>query len=101
MVIENNIIEKIIFLRKILEDNNINIKKSILFGSFTKQQQTEYSDIDLALISDDFTGNRFEDIEKLIPFIKQVDPYIEIHPFSSEDKDNFFLNQIIKEGIEI
>jgi predicted nucleotidyltransferase len=39
----------------------IDIEKVILFGSFAEERQSEWSDIDLAIISDDFKKmNHFE-----------------------------------------
>jgi predicted nucleotidyltransferase len=37
----------------------INIDKVILFGSFAEKRQSEWSDIDLAIISDDFSKMTF------------------------------------------
>ncbi len=61
MVKRNNQNLKIIkrFLKKVSEE--IEIDKVILFGSVSKGKQKRWSDIDLAIISDDFKGiNNFE-----------------------------------------
>lgn len=39
--------------------NNCNIEKVILFGSFVRGRQKRWSDIDLAIISDDFRKMNF------------------------------------------
>lgn len=57
-----DIIKKFIFA---LESNNIKINRAILFGSFAKGNSNEWSDIDVALVSDAFIGKRFIDREKI------------------------------------
>jgi predicted nucleotidyltransferase len=44
-----------------LERNKIPIKRAILFGSYAKGFARPESDIDVALISDVFSGDRFKD----------------------------------------
>ena len=56
-----DILNKIIQFLNILEKNNIHINKAILFGSYAKGTFNEWSDIDIALVSDNFQGNRFLD----------------------------------------
>jgi predicted nucleotidyltransferase len=48
-----------------LEKNNIPIKEAILFGSYAKGNYHDWSDIDLALVSDAFEGERFRDRNKI------------------------------------
>ena len=60
-----NIIEIINrFLQK-LEKSDIYVKVAILFGSYANGTYNEWSDIDLALVSDSFCGIRFYDWDKL------------------------------------
>lgn len=86
-----------------LESNNFKIKKAFLFGSFANNNQDEWSDIDLALISDSFTGNRFEDKMKIHKFKAIVGWDISPMPFREEDFYNsyFARDEIIAKGIEI
>jgi uncharacterized protein len=44
-----------------LEKNNISIEQAVLFGSYAQGTYTSWSDIDLALVSSDFEGDRFKD----------------------------------------
>ncbi|OHB46831.1 MAG: nucleotidyltransferase, partial [Planctomycetes bacterium GWF2_40_8] len=48
-----------------LNRNNIPIKEAILFGSCAKGNYQEWSDIDIALVSDIFEGNRIDDKDKI------------------------------------
>jgi predicted nucleotidyltransferase len=90
------------FIRQ-LNANNLPIRQAYIFGSYAKGQQTEWSDIDLALVSDQFEGNFFYDRCKLSPYVIKIDTDIETHPFRPEDftKDNPFVEEIIETGIQI
>jgi predicted nucleotidyltransferase len=54
-------IEKVDNFIKEIKLSGLNIKKAILFGSFAKGNQREYSDIDVALAADEFIGFGFID----------------------------------------
>jgi predicted nucleotidyltransferase len=61
----------------------------ILFGSYAKGNNTEDSDIDIAIISKDF---------------EDIDARIEPHPIKTEDyeeKSNPFIQEIINTGIKV
>ncbi|MEO5569422.1 MAG: nucleotidyltransferase domain-containing protein [Bacteroidia bacterium] len=80
----------------------VQLKKVILFGSIARNQQQEYSDIDVALISDQFVGVGFVDIPL---FIKALRNHFIIQPktFSSMDfeEGDAFTDEIKRTGIEI
>lgn len=104
MVVKKNIIKNIKRFYKELKKNNvINIKSIYLFGSSVKGNINSYSDIDVAIISDSFTGFRYEDRAKINPFILKTNINIEIHPFSPEEfnRKNPFAKEIILNGIKI
>ena len=76
--------------------------KVILFGSVANGKAHEDSDIDVALVSDQFTGNPFSDWHLLSPInIRFAE--IEPHPYSSEyfELGDPFIEEIKKTGIEI
>ncbi len=52
------------FLSELAEDG-IGIEQAILFGSYAQGTFDEWSDIDLALVSSTFEGDRFRDREKI------------------------------------
>ena len=85
------------------KSDNINIEKVLLFGSYSKGNQNEFSDIDLAVVSNDFEGNRFKDNMKLARARVRTNINLETHPFRSEDfnEDNLFVKEILKHGIQI
>ncbi|KAF0153492.1 MAG: hypothetical protein FD143_24 [Ignavibacteria bacterium] len=76
--------------------------KVFLFGSYAKNNSHEWSDIDLLLISDQFTENIFDNL-KLFSKINIRFPIIEAHPYSTSYylSGDDFLNKIEKESILI
>ena len=48
-----------------LEKNNLSVRKIVLFGSYARGNPRDYSDIDLVVVSDEFTDNRWENQTKL------------------------------------
>ena len=97
--------EIIMILKKLLsalKKNKIKIDRAYLFGSFAKETNSECSDIDVALISDDFCGIRYLDIKKIGRIVRNIDYRIEVHTFSSEGtSESMFLGEIIRNGIKI
>lgn len=104
MVVATDEVIKVVekFLR-IVKDANIRVEKAILFGSYARGNAGEWSDIDIAIVSPDFSGIRFYDSKRLIPFLLKIDTRIELHPFRPEDftEDNDFVREIIKNGVEV
>ncbi|MEI6614895.1 MAG: nucleotidyltransferase domain-containing protein [Chrysiogenales bacterium] len=99
---KSEVLKTIRKLLKLLKKNGICISESYLFGSYARNEAKEGSDIDLALISDDFCGIRFIDIKKIALFIQDIDDRIEAHTFSNKDKDeSLFLSEIISKGIRV
>lgn len=86
-----------------LEKNQIHIQEAIVFGSHAKGIAKPESDIDIALISDDFTGDRFEDRRKIVPLRRKIDSRIEPIPFKPEDFNNggTLVEEIKRTGITI
>ncbi len=82
---------------------NIKVKNIYFFGSYVKGKNHRYSDIDLAIISDDFTGFKFEDRKKINPLILKTNINIEVHPFTSKEfrEKNPFVMEIIETGKKI
>jgi len=95
-----DIVQKFI---QVSENSGVTIERAIIFGSYVRGDYNEWSDIDLAVVSPDFTGIPFYDRQILVPFILKVDTRIELHPFRSDEflTDNFFINEIVKNGLEI
>ena len=90
-------------LLDVLRAANIRIEKAFLFGSHARGNPGKWSDIDVALVSPDFSGMSFYDSKKLNPFVLKVDTRIELHPFRPEDftEENDFTREIIKSGVAL
>jgi predicted nucleotidyltransferase len=80
----------------------INIEQAFLFGSVAKNQQREFSDIDIALISNQFSKN-FITNSRLTSKINIKYPLIEVHHFNSNyfKLGDPFIKEITTSGIEI
>ncbi|MCX6154775.1 MAG: nucleotidyltransferase domain-containing protein [Candidatus Kapabacteria bacterium] len=85
------------------QKDNITIDHAVLFGSYAKGTNHEYSDIDVAVISDDFEGTRLFDNIKLADATIRTSIDLETHPFRTEDftEDNPFVKEILEYGIRI
>lgn len=88
---------------EVLSASGVRPWKVYLFGSYANGNQDEHSDIDLAIVSDSFSGNRFRDRELLMRLRRQVDLRIEPHPFLPEEftSDNPETVEIILSGIPL
>jgi len=79
------------------------VKKAYLYGSAVSGRFTKNSDIDIAIVADDFSGDVIEDLLMLMKLRRQIDNRIEPHPFKPDDfeLDDPFVAEIISTGIEI
>jgi uncharacterized protein len=86
-----------------LRENEIPIKRAILFGSYARGGYTEWSDIDIALVSSIFEGNRFIDRGKIRKINLSVSSDLEILPYRPQDftVDDPFVREILETGVEI
>lgn len=69
----------------VLRENGISVDKALLFGSWAKGTARDESDVDVALVSPFFTGDRFMDRRKIVPLRRKINNNIEPMPFSPED----------------
>ena len=102
----DSVIGKIKKLKSTLkEEFKMNISKVILFGSYAKGNPRMNSDIDLAIISDDFKRrDRIKLTQFLLKIGQSIDINIEPLGFSEEEYKNCdkrtFLAEIKKHGVE-
>lgn len=90
------------YLKK-LDENHIHIKEALLFGSQVKGRADKWSDIDIALVSDDFEGNRYEDKNKIRKITLSVNPMLSPLPFRTSDfsEKDPFVKYILKTGTKL
>ena len=74
-----------------------------LFGSYVRGNARADSDIDIAVVSDSFTGDPVDDLTALLLMKSEIDNRIEPHPFLPGDftKDNPFAREIMETAIRI
>jgi predicted nucleotidyltransferase len=84
-------------------NKKFDIKDIYIFGSYSKNNFNEDSDIDVLVISDDFTGDLMDDMLDLMRIRRKIDLRIEPHPLRSEDftEDNPFIKSIKKDLLKI
>jgi predicted nucleotidyltransferase len=86
-----------------LNRHNIPIREAILFGSYAKGNYHEWSDIDIALISEIFSGDRIDDKDKIRKITLSVSSQIEVIPFSLRDFNlqNPLAKEILTTGMKL
>lgn len=70
-----------------LRKHGIAVQSVFLFGSWTMGRASEESDIDVALVSDAFTGDRFLDRRRIVPLRRRINTRIEPIPFQQQSFD--------------
>ena len=86
-----------------LEENHIHVQRAVLFGSYAEGRANEWSDIDIALVSDAFEGDRFDDRSKIRRITLSVSSDLSPLPFRPEDfiSENPFVREILEKGVRI
>lgn len=92
-------------INKFIEEikKQYNITAIILFGSYAKGTENEDSDIDIAVISDDF-DDIYDCMATLMGMTWDIDARIEPHPITTEDyqnKSDPFVKEVIDTGIKV
>ncbi len=102
MVTRETAINTAKFFVRDCELSGLTFYKTLIFGSVAKGNMHEWSDIDLLLISDQFSDNIFDNL-KLYSKINIKYPLIETHPYPTSYFKNgdSFIEQITKESIEL
>ena len=86
-----------------LRKNNVRIREAILFGSYARGDYQEWSDIDIALVSDTFEGNRIDDKDKIRKITLSISSEIEVIPFAPDDfnLNNPLAKEILTTGVRL
>src|SRR3990167_2105087 len=90
------------YIKKVIKAG-IRVNKAYLYGSHARETATKDSDIDIAIISPDFTGDRFNDAIFLKKFRINLDIRIEPIPIKPEDfiEENPIVSEILSNAIPI
>jgi predicted nucleotidyltransferase len=86
-----------------LKKNDINVLGAYLFGSYLKGIPDKWSDIDIAILTDKFIGDRFDFTLFLMKIARKIDCNIEPHPYlvNEFNKRDPFAAEIIRTGARI
>ncbi|MBW2635849.1 MAG: nucleotidyltransferase domain-containing protein [Deltaproteobacteria bacterium] len=79
------------------------ISRVYIYGSFAKGTNHKWSDIDLAIISPDFSDDTLSDRLVLMKLGASIDDRIEPYPFSTSrfNETDPLVNEICENGIQI
>ena len=101
--IDNVVLDKLQTFIATLKNSGISIESAYLFGSYATNHAGKWSDIDVAIISPDFSGDRLDERIRLMKFSTEVDSRIEPVPFHSSDfiDTDPLVGEIKKHGISI
>ncbi len=86
-----------------LKEHGFPIQKAILFGSYAHGKANQWSDIDLALVSDEFEGVRFTDKDKIREITLSISYDLEILLFNPRDftPSNPLVKEILDTGVSV
>ncbi|MCK5145747.1 nucleotidyltransferase domain-containing protein [bacterium] len=83
--------------------NDLCIKAAYLYGSYGKGNAGSWSDIDLAIISDDFSLDICMEHTRLLVLAASIDDRLEPRPYRSSEFQisDPLVNEIVETGIRI
>ena len=89
------------FLKEI--QKKYRIDDAYLYGSFAKGTSHRWSDIDIAIVSPDFSDDLFEERLLLMRLASTIDDRIEPRPFKKElfNRNDPLVDEIQKNGIRL
>jgi predicted nucleotidyltransferase len=90
-----------IFLDEI--QKSYRLDSAYLFGSHAKGTSNQWSDIDLAVVSPDFSEDLYEELLVLMRLAAEIDDRIEPKPFRSDmfTSNEPLVNEIQKTGLKL
>ncbi|MCX5896423.1 MAG: nucleotidyltransferase domain-containing protein [Proteobacteria bacterium] len=86
-----------------LRRRNIDVTAAYLFGSYAKNLATEWSDIDVALLTRQFIGDSIDFKFLLMKIAREINADIEPHPYLADEftEDNPTAFEIIRTGEKV
>ena len=83
--------------------HDLKISGVYLFGSSINGNFTQDSDIDVAVVSEDFTGDIIDDTFKLMKIRRKIDNRIEPHPVLLKDfnEGNPLVKELLNNNIKV
>lgn len=100
--IKSEILNHSIQFLKLLEERGIVINSAYIYGSYASDTFNDFSDIDLAIVSEMFEGNILVDVDKFVGLSRQIDNRISVLPLNNDSLDSYFVQkEIIQKGYKI
>ena len=97
---KNEAINKVRQYKSLLKDY-FDLNQVYLFGSYAKETNKEDSDIDVAIVVNQLTGDYFSTTPLIWKLRRQIDDRIEPILIEKDNDKGGFLDEIRKHGIEI
>ncbi|HHV19439.1 MAG TPA: nucleotidyltransferase domain-containing protein [Thermoanaerobacterales bacterium] len=96
-------VEEIVTKYSRLVKEEIDVKHVYLYGSYAKDNYSSDSDIDVAIVGDDFIGDPIEDTLRLMKMRRKIDSRIEPRPFKTSDFNisNPLAREIMNTGVKV
>jgi len=92
-------------IKRFLEEiqKKYKIDSAYLYGSYAKGTSNEWSDIDIAIVSSDFSGDHFQDRLIVMRMAYGIDDRIEPKPFKKElfNRNDPLVDEIQRNGIRL
>jgi predicted nucleotidyltransferase len=105
MLTQRTAIERVKNFARELKETGLHLRKVILYGSYANNKQHKWSDIDVALVADEFTGIGFNDMDYFARINnKKQFIIIEAKTYSMshfEKGADPFLDELLQTGIEV
>jgi hypothetical protein len=101
---QSECLNKVKLFLHLLQKDGISVSEAYLFGSVISATADSDSDIDVAVVSKDFQGVAYYDMQKISKWRRQVDLRLEIHPFSLSEVETdppLFFTRIRRDGLKI
>ena len=104
MLTQDAAIETVLNYARDIQNEGITLRSAILYGSYAKGTQHEHSDIDVALVADEFSG--LPEDHYLFPYmgsIRKLYTLIEAKTYPTKYflEGDPFIEEITKTGIKI
>lgn len=88
-----------------VKTSGVGLKRVILFGSYARNKQHEFSDVDVALVADKFNGDEFTDIGLFAGILSKYSSLLfqprTYHTSQFTTDQDPLVEEILKTGVEI
>ena len=106
MVTRESVVANLKMFAGEMKQSGFHLGKMVLYGSYSRNQQNNLSDIDVAISADEFTGIGFDDVMLISSLLDRHPKLNSIQPRTYNTKDfnvdsDPFVEVILKTGIEI